>query len=100
MLKVNGESVKMIVDSGASTIMLTPAAATKLKIVPTAKTPLVELTMADGHTAMGYIMTLKSVRVGKFTVENVEMRSLQEAPTGAQSLLGGTFLSHFIVKPR
>ena len=41
---------------------------------------------------------LKSVRVGQFTVENVECAVLPPDLIAAQPLLGGSFLNQFIYK--
>jgi predicted aspartyl protease len=43
-------------------------------------------------------MSLKSVRVGRFSVDNVSCVVFQEGLTDAQTVLGTSFLSHFVVK--
>jgi hypothetical protein len=43
-------------------------------------------------------MMIKSVRVGQFTVENVECAVLPESLVAAENLLGGSFLQNFVYK--
>jgi clan AA aspartic protease (TIGR02281 family) len=95
---VNGEQFAMGVDTGASTISLTAEAADKLKLVPTDNDPTVKMRLADGSVIEGREMNLATVRVGRFTVENVRCVVLQSGLQGAPLLLGGSFLNHFIVK--
>ncbi len=95
---LNGETHRMILDSGASTIMLPAELAEELKMVPGEKDRPVQMTIADGSTIMGHEMTLKSVRVGRFAMENVICVVLDHTPNKAPALLGNTFLSHFIIK--
>lgn len=95
---LNGEHFLMGVDTGASAISLTPEAATKLNLNPTEKDPVVEVHLADGNVIEGHEMTLKTVRVGRFTVEEVRCIVLSKVSNDAPLLLGGSFLNHFIVK--
>lgn len=93
---VNGkQSQEMVLDSGASAICLPQAVADKFGLKPTDKDPRVELRLADGRTIDGRLMKLASVRVGKFTVDNVECVVLAEEALGAEPLLGMSFLEHF-----
>lgn len=95
---LNGEHFLMGVDTGASAVSLTPEAATKLNLTPTEKDPVVEVHLADGNVIEGHEMTLKTVRVGRFTVEEVRCIVLSKVSNDAPLLLGGSFLNHFIVK--
>lgn len=95
---VNGTPVRMIVDSGASMICLPAETATQLGLTPGPKDPVIMMEVADGRVVSGHKMTLKSVRVGRFTMENVECSVLDPLPTHPPALLGNTFLSHFVVK--
>jgi len=95
---LNGEPYPLIVDTGASTVALPAELGEQLKLVPGPQDPEVELKLADGRTVKGHLMTLKSVRVGRFTVENVSCVIFEKGLNGAASVLGNTFLSHFVVK--
>lgn len=95
---VNGETVKMVLDPGASMVSLPGEEAAKLNISPTPKDPVVEMKLADGHIIQAQVITLKSVRVGRFTVENVNCAVMAKGLNGASALLGNSFLSHFVVK--
>ena len=57
-----------------------------------------QLQMADGHLAEGRMITLKSVRIGRFSVEEVPCVVMDKSLTDAPLLLGGSFLNNFIVK--
>jgi clan AA aspartic protease (TIGR02281 family) len=97
-VRVNGESIPMIVDPGSSTIMLTTELAQKLRMVPGDQDPTIQMRLADGHIVDGKQMVLKSVRVGRFTRENVECVVLLNNDKEAQPLLGNSFLANFVVK--
>jgi aspartyl protease family protein len=97
-VRVNGESVPMILDSGASMITLPKDVAEKLKMVPGPQDPPIKMRIADGNIIEGRQMTIKSVRVGRFTVENVSCVVLQTNLKEAPAMLGNSFLSHFVVK--
>lgn len=93
---VNGEhNVQMQVDSGASIISLPRDMATKCGIVVTADDPEVILELADGSQIKAHRKTIPTVRVGKFTVENVECAVLGPDAVNAVPLLGMSFLGQF-----
>jgi clan AA aspartic protease (TIGR02281 family) len=95
---LNGEHFLMGIDTGAAYMSLSGDAADKLNIALDDKAPVVHLQLADGHIAEGRIVSLKSVRVGRFTVEEVPCVVMDKSLTDAPLLLGGSFLNHFIVK--
>ncbi len=93
---VNGDrSVELVVDSGASLITLPFDVAANLGLTPGPNDPEIELVVADGRTISGRLMTLQSVRVGKFQVGDVECAVLGPEATNAAPLLGMTFLGQF-----
>ena len=94
----NGERVRMLVDTGASHISLPFEVANKLGLTPGENDPTVQLRLANGAVIEGKLMSLKTVRVGRFTVDNVSCVMLQEGLTDAPTILGMSFLSHFVVK--
>jgi aspartyl protease family protein len=86
---------EMVLDSGASMVCLPHAVAAKLGMRPTDKAPQITLVMADGREIPGRQMTIKSLRVGKFELDNVECAVLGEDAVAAQPCLGQTFLEAF-----
>lgn len=89
--KVNGASVSMIVDTGASTIVLRPEDAKKAGIDVSKLTYRVPVLTANGRTIAARVR-LKEVSIGPLDRKNVDALV---APDGAmsQSLLGMSFLS-------
>ena len=96
---LNGKVTKaMTFDTGASVVSLPAALAAQAGLRPTADDPTIRLRTADGATHEAKLMTLKSVRVGKFTVEGVECVVLGPDQADAPPLLGGSFLRNFTYK--
>ena len=92
---LNGRVVKtMVWDSGASSVMLSAATAFDLGITPKADDPEAEFTIADGSRVKARIVTLDSIRIGAFTVPDVECILLPKGQAGAD-LLGGSFQHRF-----
>jgi clan AA aspartic protease (TIGR02281 family) len=86
---------EMMVDSGASLISLPYAVAEKAGLKPSESDPRITLQLADGSEIEGRRKTIPVVRVGKFTVENVECAVLSAEAVNAEPLLGMSFLGHF-----
>jgi aspartyl protease family protein len=96
---LNGNVIReMVVDSGASMVCLTADLAKQLNMVPGDKDPEIHFKMADGKVVEARQMVLKSVRVGQFTVADVDCAVLPATLVAAEPLLGGTFLNNFIFK--
>jgi clan AA aspartic protease (TIGR02281 family) len=96
---INGKVTRsMVVDTGASTVTVTADLAKQLGLVPGDADPPIQLTLADGKIVEGRLMKLKTVRVGQYTVEEVECAVLPETLVAAEPLLGGSFLGNFIVR--
>lgn len=87
----------MTFDSGASAVSLSWDTAKEAGMTPGAHDPVIKLTIADGSVVEARGMTIKSVRLGQFTVENV-MCSVLPKGVVAPDLLGGTFLRNFTVR--
>src|SRR5262245_18651124 len=93
---VNGKyTEEMVLDSGASLISFPAPIATKFGLRPTEKDRRIILQLADGREIEGRLMKLASVRVGKFTVDNVECAVLGPEAAMAEPLLGMSFLENF-----
>lgn len=96
---LNGKVTKpMVFDTGAGIISLPAELAAQAGLNPGPNDPTIELTTADGRVHEGKLMTLKSVRVGKFTIENVECAVMPASLKNAPALLGGSFLKYFTYK--
>lgn len=97
--QINGEhTIEMVVDSGASVVTLPYEMAVKAGLKPTETDPEIRLQIADGSIITGKQITIASLRVGKFTAENVEAAVLGPEAVSAEPLLGMSFLSKFEMK--
>lgn len=93
---IDGEHThEMIVDTGASLISLPHALAKECGIEVTEADRPITLIIADGTKISGRLKKLDSVRVGKFTVNDVECAVLGPEATEATPLLGMSFLGQF-----
>jgi aspartyl protease family protein len=90
-VEVNGKSISMIVDTGASTVVLRPEDAKKVGIDTTGLSYTVPVLTANGRTIAARVR-LDSVSLGPLTRQKVEALVAQpDALT--ESLLGMSFLS-------
>ncbi len=92
------ESIEIAVDTGASSVVLPWSVAERIGLKPGPDAPRAIFVMADGRESEGRIVKAKSVRVGKFIVEDVECAVLGPENINAVPLLGQTFLGNFIYK--
>lgn len=96
---VNGSPVTLLVDTGASMTILSPRAMARLGITVPVTAPKILTTVVGGGTlAMPYVR-VSSLRVGEFTVEDIDVGvydALPQAPA-VDGLLGANFLNHFKV---
>jgi hypothetical protein len=96
---LNGSTTrKMVLDSGSSTVCIPADLAKAMELVPGPNDPDVQLQLADGKLVTAKLSKLKSVRVGQFTVNDVECAILPPELVAAQPLLGGSFLNNFTYK--
>lgn len=95
---LNGEHFVLGLDTGASDVTLPGEVAEKLNMIPGEQDPTVQMKLADGNLIEGKQMSLKTVRVGRFTVADVSCIVLQKGLNDAPLILGGSFLNHFIVR--
>ena len=86
---------EMTLDSGANLITLPRDVAEKCGILVRPEDPQIVMGLADGSRITGNLVTIGSVRVGKFTAENVECAVLGAEAANAPVLLGMSFLEHF-----
>lgn len=93
---VNGKDPQeFVVDTGAGILSIPGTLAEELDLEPTSQSPTIRLSLADGRIIEAKQVFAKSVRVGKFTVENVECAVLPESASNAPPLLGQSFLGKF-----
>ena len=93
---INGEHTKvMIIDSGASIVALPHELAAECGLEPDSQAPTIRLILADGRPIEAKGITVDSMRVGKFTVENVRCGVLGPEAVAAEPLLGMSFLRQF-----
>jgi clan AA aspartic protease (TIGR02281 family) len=96
---INGKPLqKMVVDSGASAISISSDLAKKLDVSPKDTDPDIMVGLADGRQIPAKLIKLATVRVGKFTAENVECVVLGEQANNAPPLLGMSFLGQFKIE--
>jgi aspartyl protease family protein len=93
---VNGKhSKRMIVDSGANTLSLPEKMIRDMGIESLSTGVPVRVSLADGREVPATLIKLASIRVGKFTVEDVECCVLGREAPDAPPLLGMSFLGQF-----
>jgi aspartyl protease family protein len=90
-MEVNGETITMIVDTGASSIVLTPEDARKAGFDPDKLTYRVPVLTANGRTVAARVY-LNEVAIGPLDRTKVEALVAQPGAL-TQSLLGMSFLS-------
>jgi aspartyl protease family protein len=91
---INGQSAQFMVDTGATTIAMGATEAKRFGLDYTSGKP-VRMSTANGAT-MGYLLTLKTVRIGDVEVQNVEAIVAQQAMPYV--LLGNSFLTRFSMR--
>jgi clan AA aspartic protease (TIGR02281 family) len=95
----NGKLMRpMIFDTGASIVVLPSELAAQVGLTPGPEAPVVTARVADGSEVKAHMMVVPSLRVGKFTVENVECVVMPPSKKGVAPLLGQTFQRNFSIK--
>jgi clan AA aspartic protease (TIGR02281 family) len=87
----------MVVDSGAAIMTLTAKVGKRLGIKVERGDEVAELVTANGAHVRAHVTHIKSVRLGQFTVNDVEAAILPDG-AGGDNLLGGSFLRHFVYR--
>lgn len=86
---------RMVVDSGAFAICLSEKMVRDMGIKFEEEGTPSRVTLADGRTIPTTMIKLESVRVGKFTAQNVDCCVLSSEARDAPPLLGMSFLGQF-----
>jgi clan AA aspartic protease (TIGR02281 family) len=95
----NGKVTKpMVFDTGASSVVLPAEIAEEIGLKPGPDAETVKARVADGSEVEAKRMMIPSLRVGKFTVKNVECMIMPAGKANVPPLLGQTFHRHFIYK--
>ena len=96
---LNGQApVEMAIDTGASVVLLPWKMAQAVGLIPKPQDPKINLQTADGTVIEGHRVVAGTVRVGKFTAQQVECAVLPEKMLNAAPLLGLSFFKHFSYK--
>jgi aspartyl protease family protein len=92
----NGKHTKeLCVDSGSSIVCLPHKMAVDIGLEPKGSDEKITLVLADGRPVEATKVTIGTLRVGRFTVENVEAAVLPANLLNASPILGMSFLRHF-----
>jgi clan AA aspartic protease (TIGR02281 family) len=88
----------MVWDSGADVVVLSAATGRALGLTMTDRDPTIEAIVADGRTVKAKQILLDSIRLGGFTLRDVECDVMPDIPgaPATDDLLGDTFQSHFL----
>jgi clan AA aspartic protease (TIGR02281 family) len=95
----NGKVTKpMAFDTGASIVVLPYSMAKEVGLTPGKDAPTVQTRVADGTTTEAKKVVAPLLRVGKFSVKDVECIVMPPNKTDVPPLLGQTFQKHFSIK--
>ncbi|WP_165228640.1 retropepsin-like aspartic protease [Aquisphaera insulae] len=94
---LNKVPTKMVFDTGAGLTTISAKLAQKIGVKPLPTDQPVTLKTADGTEIQTKIQTIPSIRVGKFSVANVECAVMPEDKGDVDPLLGQSFFKHFNV---
>ena len=96
---INGKDpVELMLDTGAYSVVLPYKTAVDVGLDPSSDAPTIRVILADGHIVECKQVTAATVRLGKFTVENLECGVMPANCPNAASVLGQGFLRHFTYK--
>lgn len=91
-------TVHAVVDSGAASVSISAKVAKQIGLVPGPEDKVTHVVTADGSVVEVRQMIIKSIRLGRFTVENVECFVQPDNGREADTLLGGSFLRRFVYR--
>ncbi len=95
----NGKVTRpMVFDTGASLTTIPSALATELGLTPNASDPVVRCETADGTVVEARQKTIPSLRVGRFTINDVVCVVMPAGKGNVAPLLGQSFHRHFTHK--
>jgi clan AA aspartic protease (TIGR02281 family) len=91
-------TIHAVVDSGAAAVTLSDKIARQLGIAPGPNDRITQMVTADGTVAQVHVMVIKSIRLGKFSVDDIECMVQPDNGKNTDTLLGGTFLRRFVYR--
>jgi clan AA aspartic protease (TIGR02281 family) len=95
---LNGKVTEaMVVDSGAAIMTLPFSVGKRLGVKLSDGDDVAELVTANGAHVKAHLIRIDTVRLGQFTVKNVEAAILPRG-AGGDGLLGGSFLPPFVYR--
>jgi aspartyl protease family protein len=95
----NGKVVEpMVFDTGASLTTIPAQLADEIGLKPSPSDPVVRCETADGTVVEARRMTIPSLRVGRFTVNEVDCAVMPAGKGNIAPLLGQSFHRHFTYK--
>jgi clan AA aspartic protease (TIGR02281 family) len=93
---LNGKvAARMVVDTGASLTTISSKLASRIGLKPDAGDSEMKAKIADGSEVPVKKATIPSLRIGQFTVRNVECAIMPDSKADVDCLLGNSFFSHF-----
>jgi len=96
---LNGKNtISMVLDSGASLVCLPHKVAAAVGVNTKDSDEKILLQIANGETIKGTAVIIPTMRVGKFTIRNVEAVIIGPEAPNTPTLLGMSFLRHFQFK--
>lgn len=95
----NGNVTKSLVfDTGASSVVLPATTAAEIGLKPSESDRSVKAIVADGTEVTARLTTIPTMRVGKFTIKDVECLVMPPEKKNVPALLGQTFHKYFTYK--
>ena len=95
----NGKMTKsMVFDTGASLTTIPAGMATEMGLTPSSSDPVIVCETADGTRVEARRKTIPSMRVGRFTINNVNCAVMPASKGNIAPLLGQSFHRHFTYK--
>jgi clan AA aspartic protease (TIGR02281 family) len=96
---LNGKvTIPFVFDTGASLTTISSEVAARIGLEPGPNDPPLRLHVADGTVIEARQKTIPTVRVGRFSVNNVVCAVMPPGKTKAPLLLGQSFFRHFTYK--
>ncbi|QDU44291.1 hypothetical protein Mal52_27700 [Symmachiella dynata] len=96
---LNGKNtISMVLDSGASLVCLPHKVAVAVGVHTKDTDQKILIQIANGETIKGTAVVIPTMRVGKFTIRNVEAVIIGPEAPNTPTLLGMSFLRHFQFK--
>jgi clan AA aspartic protease (TIGR02281 family) len=90
-------TIPFVYDTGAAFVTVSSDVAARLGLQVAEDDPTIRLEVADGTVIDAKRKTIPTVRIGRFTVNDVECAVMPPDKSMSQQLLGQSFLHHFTI---